>query len=901
MHSSLKWFVRSLCLCLATMLVAALPAAGQWENAQPPRGAKAVPYWISMMRDQADFFRTAAAFDAYFQDREQQRGNGWKPFNRWAYLTELMLEPDGRRPPPDRTFNVVRAYRARRAGQPRTATGSWTSLGPHQQPSLVGTSQPIGVGRVNALAFDPNKSSVVYAGTPAGGLWRTQDNGASWDPLTDDLPRLGVSSIVVDPSDSKILFIGTGDRDAFDTPGIGVMRSSDGGANWSPRNNGMGAVMVNGLIMNPSDRLTLLAATSDGVYKTTDGGDSWARKWGQKTFCTEILFKPGDPSTVYMSVTGTVYRSSDMGDTWKIPNGMPAGSSRVALAVTPAKPEYLYCLTTPGEGFGGVYRSEDSGNTFQLRADRPNLLGWETDGSDSSGQGWYDLALAVAPGDPETVYVGGVNIWKSSDGGGSWKLNTHWQGKVHADHHTLDYAPDGRLFCGNDGGVYVTADGTSWKDISAGMTIGQIYRISQSPKSRDLLIGGFQDNGTSILDGSWLAVLGGDGMDCAIDPNNDRIMYAEHYNGYLKRSTDRGRTFKSMFPTALQYEQAAWVMPYFLDAADSRALYAGLWNVWRTRNAQAGQPSWERLSDFGGQNAYSCIMAMAQSKADPRIVYAARRDRTLFRCDDIRAGTPSWTALGQSLPYNALIKAVEAHPGKPDTVYMTQNRRVYESSNRGAKWDNITGSLPQVVFFCLAYDAVNDTLYVGSEVGVFFRREGDDDWSPYDQGLPNVPVFDMEFYHDAQNASLSRVRAATFGRGLWEAPMIAGGGAVGAREAADTVLSVAAGEPFTLTTSAAPIELFLGSDPDPSEAALRIRYTGGGFASWNDGQWFKVGSTKAALRVFGRNVRLDKATVGDDGIVWSFVHRLNANQDIAVFQAEDGGWAEKLRVRCPAN
>ena len=282
--------------------------------------------------------------------------------------------------------------------------------------------------------------------------------------------------------------------------------------------------------------------------------------------------------------------------------------------MTPANPEYVYLLAgrNSDSGFYGLYHSANSGLNFSQRSNSPNILGYAPDGSSSGGQSWYDLALAASPTNPDEIFSGGVNIWRSTDGGFNWNINTYWiytdpaYPYVHADIHTLDFHGD-RLFAGADGGIFYTDDrGATWTDISAGMATMQFYRFGGYPGDAGLLIGGAQDNGTNRYNsGQWYHVLGADGMEAAIDYSDPNIMYCCIQNGGLRRSFDGGNSWGDI--TGGISGNGAWVTPYVIDPHHPQILYAGYSNLWKSTNRGS---SWSQIS-----NVFSGINALAVARA----------------------------------------------------------------------------------------------------------------------------------------------------------------------------------------------------------------------------------------------------------------------------------------------
>ncbi|MBZ0243376.1 MAG: hypothetical protein K8F24_09200, partial [Bacteroidales bacterium] len=527
-------------------------------------------------------------FETYWENREVTKGSGFKPFKRWEYMMRQRVSQTGERPAPDRELKALKTFNA--STRNRETAGEWSALGPFKVPS--GYNGYRGLGRINALAFHPDDENHFYIGAPSGGLWVTTDHGVSWEVLTDHLPTLGVSAIVVNYDNADQILIGTGDRDAADAPGLGVWRSDDGGQSWNPSNDGMGNATVGRLIQHPDNSDIILAATSNGIFKSENMGISWAQT--QSGNFKEIVYKPSAPEVVYASASGKFYRSDDTGESFiQITDGL-ANSARGVIGASEANPEVVYFLTTNSDSFKAIYRSDDSGLSFEMRSNSPNIMSWGCNGG-SGGQAWYDLDMSVDPLDENMIIAGGVNSFKSTNGGSSWTISSHWWGdcgveSVHADLHVLEYSPvNGRLYVGNDGGIYWTADGgVNWQEISNGLVISQAYKLGQSATNPDLVINGYQDNGTSTYVGgtdNWVNVGGGDGMECAFDPADDRYSYSTVYYGAINRiynqSSQGGIAGEGVNGIT---ESGGWVTPFLIDHEDGNIMFVGYKNVWRSTN-----------------------------------------------------------------------------------------------------------------------------------------------------------------------------------------------------------------------------------------------------------------------------------------------------------------------------
>jgi PKD repeat protein/photosystem II stability/assembly factor-like uncharacterized protein len=526
----------------------------------------------------------------------------------------------------------------------------------------------------------------------------------------------------------------------------------------------------------------ILAATSAGIFRTTDGGANWSQIITGNF--KDIVFKADDPSVVYACQGRNFYRSTDGGLSFtQITSGLPTVGERGVIGVTPADPDYVYFLVTNGDSYRGLYRSTDAGLNFSLRSDTPNIMSWDCAGG-SGGQAWYDLDIAVDPTNEEIVYAGGVNCFKSVDGGTTWNISSHWYGgcgvpSVHADLHVLEWnALDGRLYAGNDGGIYYTADGgTNWTEITDDMPIGQVYKIGQSATVRNKCVNGYQDNGTSTFMGSyWQFTNGGDGMECAVDHQDSSWSYSTVYFGSIYRHFDNYSDIQVCGNGLFGIDEGgAWVTPFILDENNSAIMFVGLKNIWRCTNVKApyGGMSWSRISfNLGGSNSND-LSVLEQSPANTDILYAARYDNKLFRTDNSHAASVTWTDLTAFLPDGGGVADIECHPYLPDVVYISQNHNIYKSQDRGMTWTNISGTLPDVTFSSIAYYLnSNEGLYLSADIGVFFKDRTMADWVMFSTGLPvDASINEIEIWYHPTDAEQDVIRAGTYGRGLWESDM----------------------------------------------------------------------------------------------------------------------------------
>ena len=732
--------------------------------------------------------------NGYYIDEngEEKRVPGYKQFKRWEWYWETRVDKTTGDFPRIRKSDVF-MERANNGNPSRSTSGSWTSLGPSSSAGGY-----YGLGRLNCIGFRSGDNNTYYVGSPSGGLWKTTDDGASWTALTDDNPVLGVSDVVVlagSTTSNDTLYIGTGDRDGGslwsmgggqtgDNNSIGVLKSVDGGATWNTTGLSFQAsegVLVNRLIVNPDNHNILYAATTNGLYKTTDGGNNWTQL--SNTDFYDLEFKPGNPQTMYAggNTSGRIYLSTDGGATWS--EVLTTNGYRVVVGVSPNQSTWAYAAIVDSYGsLTGFYKSETSGSSWFLPGDFVNLMGANCDGS-GSYQGWYDLALGVDPTNAAIVFVGGINTWKTSDGGVNWHLNNYWHGtcggsapEVHADKHCLKFQNEtATLFECNDGGVYKTTDGgINWNNKGNGIVSGQIYRLAVSQTVQGDVIAGLQDNGTkSINSGTWEDVLGGDGMDCDIDYTDNNLQYGESQNGYLIKTTNHWTT-----STDMGFIDGRWISPFAIDPTTHTTLYFGATRSDRfdprLHKSTDGGSTWSAIGDYNFRE-----FAVAPSNSD--YIYGVDNKGFLedvagvYKTDN---GGSSWSDITGTLPVNSATPTyVAVKYDDPNTVWVTfgqyNNYSVYQTTDGGTSWMDISYGLPSVPVMCIVQNRQNTSeteLYVGTDVGVYVKY-GTAPWQLFSTGLPNVVVTELKIYYDDATPANSRIRAATYGRGVWESDL----------------------------------------------------------------------------------------------------------------------------------
>lgn len=719
----------------------------------------------------------------------QEPGTSEKPRLRLEYFEQQRAYPRTRIPPGalQRAQQQLHArWPAELAGRSlrslgANATETWRALGP--APLLNRDA-----GRISTIAIHPHNPDRIYIGAAQGGVWRTTNGGATWTALTDTECSLAMGSLALDPVDPQIIYAGTGELhfsgDSY--YGCGVLRSTDGGDSWvqlgaSLFDTDAGGARISKILVDPvsagsTTNTTVYVASNFGVFRSVDSGVTWSSVL--PGIATDLVMDPVDARTLYVAIGSVaasagngVFKSTDGGVSWaRLEGGFPTSDvGRISLAVAPSAPATLYAavqngLETPRTGTDGrllgIWKSTDAGVTW-TRLQAANAA--------CGTQCWYDLVIAVHPQDAERVFFGGVFLYRSTNGGQSF---ANIVAGTHVDQHAIAFHPGspGTMYVGNDGGIYrSTNGGTGWVSVNGNMQITQFYAgVSLHPTSPEFVLGGTQDNGTLEFGGplEWPQVLGGDGGFTAIDFLNPDIAYAEtQWASNSNFSGPRRRDGPGMFSVLKVAginlaDRALFIPPMVMDRSDPTVLYFGTFRLYRT--SDRGE-SWTPISDELSRTAAGSISAISPAAADPRTIYAGTSDGHLFMTTD--AGV-SWTLRNNGLPDRYITDiAIDAGDAMRAIVSVSGfgTGHVFATNNGGASWQNISGNLPDMPVNAVLTDATLDNIiYIGTDLGIFRSHDGGTTWTPFNEGLPNVAVFDL-----AYNASSGLLVAATHGRGMF--------------------------------------------------------------------------------------------------------------------------------------
>lgn len=765
------------------MLISAALNAQPWEENlhQEKKDSKEGATFFEVQKAFNDYWEPYDIVNGYYiENGEKVKAGGWKQYKRWEWFWETRVDPETGEFPQVNTLELFKNFSQSKSVKADLA--NWENMGPS-----TSTGGYAGIGRINVIGFHPTDANTFWIGAPSGGLWRTTDGGDNWVCLTDSLPVIGVSGIVVadDYATSNTIYIATGDRDAGDNYSVGVLKSTDGGLNWSTTGLTFDVsyrYRITRFLADPADQDNMLVATNGGIFRTTDGGVNWTEE--QSGVFMDMEFKPGSSTVLYAATSDRsgepeIYKTEDGGDTWTSIYSFSSVAYRVELAVTEADPNYLYAITcNTSSAMEGVYQSTNSGESFikKLVGSQTgnNLLGYSSDGTGSGGQGWYDLTLAVSPTDENTLWVGGINTWKSTNGGSSWEISSHWWGDgvpaVHADKHYMEYQSDNVFFEGNDGGIYKTTDGgDNWTDLTNGMIISQIYRIGPSQIFPDNVMTGLQDNGSKLIyEDQWYDVKGGDGMECIIDYTTEAVQYGTYVNGQIDRTTNYWNTTTDISANIPGGPNGAWVTPYVLDPNDHETIFVGYEDLWKSEDQG---DNWTKISDLALTNK---IRSIAVAPSNSNVIYMADY-YYIYKTTD---GGQTWEDINTNIPSNAKqITYIAVDNADPDKVWITFGGydnvlRIMESTDGGTNWSDISTGLPPVPANCVVQNKLSSVnqLYVGTDYGVFVKQ-GNTEWVEFNKNLPSVIVNELEIYYDLDNYSNSVMYAATYGRGLWKTPL----------------------------------------------------------------------------------------------------------------------------------
>jgi photosystem II stability/assembly factor-like uncharacterized protein len=735
--------------------------------------------------------------------------------------------------------------------EPRAAIASNDDARPYRAWQFLGPGN-IG-GRTRALLIDPVDPLVMYAGGVSGGVWKSTAGGATWEPIGDSLANIAVNSMAMHPVDRNVIYAGTGEGylreelrgTALPLRGDGIFVTRDAGETWTQlaSTTNENFHFVNDLVISTHEPSRVYAATRTGVWRSEDAGTSWSRilPVTVKGGCLDLAWR-GDMAGDYLFAScgtfeqATVYRNknAESNPVWEPVLTDPL-MGRTSLAIAPSNPSIVYALSATNEpgrlhqSLHSVWRSNSGGDAGSWTAPTTgksthdpvgrtmltNMTTVDTVGVCTAGSlganvtmGWYTNVIAVDPADPERVWVGGVDLFRSDDGGVTWGLASYWWTEqisdrfpyVHADQHAIVFHPhyngttNRTAFFANDGGVTRTDDthaattrgrdavctrsGSEMRFTSINHNYGitQFYHGAVFPDGRRF-IAGAQDNGTLMGStdtgvNAWQEVVGGDGGYVAIDAHDPLTIYASVQFGAFRRSRNGGREFIPFQPEARDRDTFLFIAPLVLDPGDPATVWFGGTQLWRTRQSKA-QPASAPVPGGGH------VSAIAVSPVSSDRVVAGTNRGHIVRSD--AASSAAGTEWASALPRPGFVSSLTFDPFDANTVFATYagfgGAHVWMSTDAGATWFPRDGSgggaLPDIPVHSLAVDPTRpERLYLGTDLGVFVSLDRGNTWAVENTGFANAIT---ETVVVAPGASGLAVYAFTHGRGAWRAELTLGG------------------------------------------------------------------------------------------------------------------------------
>ncbi|CAA6830135.1 MAG: Unknown protein [uncultured Aureispira sp.] len=725
-------------------------------------GLQAQTYKELMNDMNINFYDVCKEADRFYETNDKGKGSGWKAYQRWRAWNEDRYYPSGDRKGVD-PFFLKNAYSdfLKHNPQPESLypTG-WNDLGPYDANNITSHYSP-GIGRVECFYVNPNNAQQMYMGSRSGGFWRTADGGGTWQNTSDFLIASGVNTMDASPTNADSVLINV--RNASNGSSHGIYQSGDAGATWTvtsfnPANTNWGGLGDNDQIYkiayHPTISNLVFIGTSKGLYRSTDNLQTWTQLISN-TDITDIEFHPTSPNIIYLYDTyywganqSLVLRSTDFGLTFS-PSATIVGNNDAGgiIAVTPACPNCVYFASN-----NGVWRSDDAGQNFAFLTN-----------PSSSCDGF-----AVSDVDSLHLYYGYLDTYASSDGGYTFTQVTDWANSapdttyVHADLRTAECV-NGVFYAGTDGYFCKSPDNAlSWYRLNDGTGIREFYAVGISQSNSKVQMAGSQDNGTSILtDAGWVEWNGGDGMEAIVQPLNDQWMIGSWQYGTRQRTQDGGQSRHGI--GSPEGGSGDWQAPLMFDPNLQMKVYHCTDTLYVSD--EFGE-DWDTLGtpSFTGNIK---VGAVAENNSDNIIV--VRNDAIELSQD----GGQTFSSIAAGLPGHS-ITDVAFDPKDDRTIvvtynrYQTDNQKIYISTDMGQTWSNITYNLGNMPIRTVVIDHTDaSNIYVGAEIGVYYKPMQSNTWVLYNPNLPNTTVRDLEIQFGANT-----LRAATWGRGLWEYSLV---------------------------------------------------------------------------------------------------------------------------------
>lgn len=635
-----------------------------------------------------------------------------------------------------------------------TSTPKWKNIGPFD----------IG-GRVRSIAVHPTNTNILYIGAAAGGIWKSINGGSTWEPIFDFENATSFGSLAIDKNNPDVLYAATGEMiigGGIPYLGNGVYKTTDAGKSWFQ----VGLTQVaafSKIYVHPLNSNLIYASgamRNGGVYKSTNAGNSWIKTYDGNI--TDLSINPLNQNELYagVNIEGVVY-SSDGGNSWeKRINGLTNLGGRISVQAYEKDFKILYCLAERGDTRGGIFKSTNGGIEWRLIFS----------GNDSffNSQGYYNNFIAIHPSNPSIALAGGIDLWITNNGGANWTVvnDRTSPSRMHVDQHHAVFAPSQNniVYVANDGGIYRSINtGMNWTDMNKGLHITQFYALSIDGMKSNRNFGGTQDNGTvGNPSDKWKMLVGGDGFDSFLHPNDPDILFGEIYYGEVFRYDIKRDNFKFLKSGLPSDDIGAWHSPFIFDERN-HTIYLGRNAIYASYNY--GEFFYALTPRYNHQ-----FTAIAASNKNSRIIYAGNRVGQIIVTKD--AGI-TWENINSSKLPGKYITSIITSPNDEATLYVSfsgyGNKHIFKSSNYGMDWTAIDLTLPDVPINSIILHPENEEIiFAASDIGVFATFNGGNDWLSYGSDLPRTPVMDLKFHSNRYVLPELTLRAATYGRSVWE-------------------------------------------------------------------------------------------------------------------------------------
>lgn len=639
----------------------------------------------------------------------------------------------------------------------------WECIGPFGLSEAWGSSD--NSGRVSSIVIDPRNTRRIYLAGAIGGVWKSEDRGKTWTPMSDFEESLSFGALALDPFDPDTIYACTGEaHGASDSRlGVGMLRSNDQGRTWELfAQEELRGTAVGQMVCSKKVRGLLMVAAGNGLWRSLDGGKSWI-KMVEGGF-QDITNSYREPDTYYACggtfARGGVWKTTDAGNTWRLLSGTraPGTFGRPQLAQCEEFPKTVYASFAVGEANGiAIYRTDDGGDTWTHLRGAVNYGG---------GQLWYDNFIACSPDNPKQLFGGGVTVYRTDDGGWIWRDVSRSYGdgvNTHPDFHCYRFDPHDpkTIYAGCDGGLFVSYDrGETWDSLNKGLATLQFVGMDVDPVNPHVAYGGTQDNGTSRGRGApmWKEIFFGDGGITLVDYNRPNRVYTEYVGLTMAKSDDYGDNWVDC-TNGIDRSGALFYSPFELDPNNPDILVAGSAWVWRTTDwAQ----SWTRISGNMGQ-----VSAMRIARGHSEVIYAGSRWGGVWVTPNTGK---DWYDINDGLPRD-FVTAIEIDPRTPRTAYVTLagfgHDHIFKTENAGGSWTSVEDNLPDAPINHILVDPNRpEDVYIATEVGVFVSNSGGGNWKRYGVGLPNSVCQRL-----ALNRRTGYLTVATHGRSCWRVPL----------------------------------------------------------------------------------------------------------------------------------